>query len=88
MITMTVAEALAIQAKQIDHYAANYPGVAAVVAAHTDTSKLDPETSYDVTVINRHIPRGGAIEALLVNCAKFEGYDAEGLARYSNVVLG
>jgi hypothetical protein len=64
-ITMTVDEALAIQAKQLKHYAANYPHVVELVRAATDLSKLSRQEEYPVSYLNRFIPRGGKIEDLL-----------------------
>lgn len=65
MITMTKAEALARQAKQVAAYSFRHPKVAEIVAAHTSAGALVDGVEYDVTVINRHIPRGGQIESLL-----------------------
>jgi len=65
MLKMTVAQALAVQAKQVAHYSQNYSQCAALVAAATDTTGLDADVEYDMVVINRHVPRGHAIEVLL-----------------------
>lgn len=65
MIKLTKAEALRIQAEQVAYYSAIYgPQVADLVAAATTADAL-PDGEHDVVVINRHIPRGGAIEALI-----------------------
>lgn len=68
MITMTVAEALEKQAEQIEWYAKawNMPvdKVRSVVAEKTTAYKLNSTCGYDIVTINRHIPRGAAIEAL------------------------
>lgn len=65
MITMTVAEALAVQAKQIAFYEERYPGLAEIVKAQTTAEALDPTVAHDMVVINRHIPRGGKIEKII-----------------------
>lgn len=66
-MTMTKAEALAIQAKQLDHYAPdpNHP-LRAAVAAKTTADALDDEP-YSVVDINRHIPRGGELEYIMAD---------------------
>ena len=67
MFTLTKAEALAIQAKQVDHYAAIYgDDIREWVAARTHAERLEDGVTYPVVEINRAIPRGGAIEALLI----------------------
>lgn len=66
MITMTKAEALAKQAEQIEWYANMWGDqVRSVVAAATTADALEDGKAYPVTVINRHIPRGAAIEMLM-----------------------
>jgi hypothetical protein len=65
MIMMTPAKALEVQARQVAHYSARYPQVAALVAAATNVSGLEMDKEYDVATLNRHIPRGGKIEDLL-----------------------
>ena len=70
MFRMTKAQALAIQAEHVAHYSKSYPNVGALVAAATTADAL-PDGEHDVVVINRHIPRGGAIEALIPEiCAR------------------
>lgn len=65
-ITLTKAEALRIQAEQIDWYAALYGArVRTLVAAATQAERLDDGQAYDVVEVNRCIPRGGAIEHLI-----------------------
>lgn len=63
---MTKAQALAIQAEQVEWYGRTYgvERVRALVAA-ADTSHLLPDGEHDVVTINRHIPRGGALEWLI-----------------------
>ena len=66
MITMTKAQALAKQAEQVAHYSAIYGSqVADLVAQATSADALEDGVEYPVHLINRHIPRGGAIEALI-----------------------
>jgi hypothetical protein len=64
MITLTKAQALAIQAMHIAHYAPLCPDLAAKVAAITKADQLKDDVEYDIITINRHIPRGSAIEHL------------------------
>jgi hypothetical protein len=63
--TMTKAEALEIQERHIKHYGKWFgeERVRARVAAATRADEL-PDGEHPVAVINRHIPRGGAIEAM------------------------
>lgn len=63
-ITMTKAQALAKQAEQVAYYARHCPDIAARVAAATTADALQDGVEYDVGTINRHIPRGAAIERL------------------------
>lgn len=63
-ITMTKAQALEIQARQVEHYSFVCPDIAAKVAAITTADELEDGVAYPVAVINKHIPRGGAIEGL------------------------
>ena len=64
-VKLTKQEALKIQAEQIAHYGARFPQTAEIVAAHTQADKLQDGVEYSVIEINRYIPRGEAIEALL-----------------------
>lgn len=65
-ITMTKADALAKQAEQVEHYAKMWGDeVREVVARATTAEALDDGIAYDIVTINRHIPRGGAIEMLM-----------------------
>lgn len=64
MITLTKSDALAIQARQVAHYAHLCPGLAAKVAALTTADLLEDGVPYDIVTINTHIPRGSAIEHL------------------------
>ena len=71
-ITMTKAQALAKQAEQIEWYASRWgDDVRTVVANATNADALDDDVDYDVVTINRHIPRGGAIEALMGRAQHF-----------------
>jgi len=64
-MTMTKEEALKIQAEHVAWYAPKFSGnLAEVVASLTTADQLEPGVQYPVTVINQHIPRGGAIETL------------------------
>ena len=67
MFTITKSNALRIQAEHVAWYGKLYPeiAVAEIVAAHTTADALDGEGPHDVVVVNRHIPRGGAIEMLI-----------------------
>lgn len=64
MTTYTKAVMLAIQAKQVAHYAPCCPDLAAKVAAITTADLLEDGVPYDIATINIHIPRGQAIEHL------------------------
>jgi hypothetical protein len=66
MFKMTKADALARQATQVDHYAALYGDwVRAAVAEATRAAMLPDDGLIDVVEVNRYIPRGGAIEAII-----------------------
>ena len=65
-ITMTKAEALAKQAEQVEWYAKSWGDeVRSVVAKATTADALEDGKAYDIVTINRHIPRGAAIESLM-----------------------
>lgn len=65
MFKLTKAEALSIQAKQLDHFAAQYGDwIRDAVAKETHADML-PDEATDVVEVNRHIPRGGSIESLI-----------------------
>ena len=64
-IKMTKEEALRIQAEQVEWYGRNRPSLAYLVSANTTASKLEGGKLYDLFTINKHIPRGGAIEGLI-----------------------
>jgi hypothetical protein len=68
MITLTKAEALHIQAEHIAHYGTYYGAerVRAIVKAATRPELLPDSGKIDVVEVNRAIPRGGAIESLLI----------------------
>lgn len=64
-IRMDKATALRIQAEQVAWYARVYgPQVRQQVAAATTADQLEDGVLYSVVKINRHIPRGGAIETI------------------------
>lgn len=66
MFTMTKSDALARQASQVEHYAAYYgEWVRETVAAVTHADNLPDDGEISVIEVNRHIPRGGAIESLI-----------------------
>lgn len=65
MFKITKEQALEIQAEQLAFYEPNFPGITEKIKALTTAEQLEPDTLYDIATINRHIPRGGRIEALL-----------------------
>lgn len=74
-VMMTKAQALAIQRVQVDHYAKHYgEHVRALVAAATSADALQDGVEYPSWEINRHIPRGGAIESLIPEKRKAEDW--------------
>lgn len=74
-VMMTKAQALEIQAKQLDHYAKYYgEHIRALVAAATTADQLEDGVEYPSWTINRHIPRGGAIEFLIPEKRTAEGW--------------
>ena len=69
-LQLTKAEALAIQARQLDHYAATYGDeIRSRVAAITHAEMLDDEP-HPTWEVHRHIPYGGKIEAILIEMGK------------------
>jgi hypothetical protein len=62
--TLTVEDALRIQAEQCAFYEAVFPGVTAMVSERTDASRFEPGVAYPVIEVNRCIPRGGMIERI------------------------
>lgn len=67
MQTLTKAHALAIQAEQVNFYAGRHgEWLRAAVAAETTADQLPDEGAIDVVTVNRHIPRGGAIESIIL----------------------
>ena len=66
VFTMTKAEALSVQAAQIDYYAGVFgEGVRDIVAAATRADEIANGT-HTVLELNRVIPRGGRIEQLIL----------------------
>ena len=63
-ITMTKARALEIQRQHVAHYENLRADLAQVVAAATTADQLLDGVEYPAQVINKHIPRGGCIEAM------------------------
>lgn len=65
MYKMTKAEALDIQARQVEHYATHHgEWVRGAVAAATQAEAL-ADGEHAIAEINRHIPRGAAIELII-----------------------
>jgi len=64
---MTKAEALHVQAQQVEWYARLYPDidVAGIVARATAADQLNDGEEHPMTEINKYIPRGGWIEMLI-----------------------
>lgn len=65
MFKMTVEEALERQEAQLAYYERLHPGITEKIKAQTTAHELEPGKLYDVFIINRHVPRGGAIESAL-----------------------
>ena len=72
---MTKDEALKIQSEQIAYYSQWVPDLATHVAAITNADALEDGEDYPVYEINRYIPRGVAIEKIVMAHSK---------ARFSN----
>jgi hypothetical protein len=66
---MTLADALARQASQIEWYGHRYPGgtdaLRSRMASLTHTDGLDLTAMRDITAVNRLVPRGWDIEQML-----------------------
>ena len=69
LIKMTLQEALDIQREQIEHYGHLHPqgvaGLSKVMAARTNVEGMDLTAMRDLAEVNRHVPRGAAIEYIL-----------------------
>ena len=78
MITMTKSEALDIQARLVALYAPLCANLADKVAAITTSDALKDGVAYDTSTINKHIPRGSAIEHICGG--DFGGYGNDLLA--------
>ncbi|OUI87896.1 hypothetical protein HK19_01010 [Acetobacter persici] len=79
-IMITKEEALAVQARQIEHYASIYgEWLREAVAKATTAGALESGVEYDMVTINRHIPRGGQIEALIPEKVEAERRIKEGM---------
>lgn len=63
-ITLTKDKALEIQRKHVEHYKHLRADLPEVVAAATTADQLLDGVEYPVQIINKHIPRGGVIEAM------------------------
>jgi len=67
-ITLTLRKALEIQAKQLDSYCTDKPygeAIRAKIAERTNVEGLDLDEELPAHIVNRHVPRGGAIEVLV-----------------------
>ena len=64
MFKLTPRKALEIQARQCANLEPHHPGITELVRQRTNTDGLDMDVQYDVIEINKHIPRGGAIERI------------------------
>jgi hypothetical protein len=62
---MSKADAMRIQAEQIEHYARCYGSHVRELVAAATTAHLLADGEHDMAMINRHIPRGGSIEWLI-----------------------
>lgn len=60
-IKLSARRALAIQASQLEHHS---EAIRANIAEQTNVEGLDLDEELPVHIINRHVPRGGAIEVL------------------------
>lgn len=58
MITMTLREALNIQAKQITYYSTRFPSMKKAAEKATKVDGFDLDAVMDVTVVNDMVPRG------------------------------
>lgn len=68
--TMTRADALRIQAEQVDHYAKQHGEFVRELVASATTADALEDKAHPVRVINEHIPRGGAIEDLIARAKR------------------
>ena len=68
-IRMTLQEALDIQRRHIQHYGHLHPqgvaGLSKVMAARTNVEGMDLTAMRGLAEVNRHVPRGAAIEYIL-----------------------
>lgn len=64
-ITLTREEALRIQGEQVAHYVALHGEWVRAVVAKVTTAEALGDGPHEVFIVNRHIPRGGALEALI-----------------------
>ena len=61
---MTKEKALRIQSEQIAYYSQWVPNLSELVAKVTRADELD-DGEHEVYIINKYIPRGGAIENIV-----------------------
>ena len=59
---MTLREALAIQAKHIEHYGTFRPDLPLLVQAATNVYGCDLDAEMDIVEVNQRVPRGAQIE--------------------------
>jgi hypothetical protein len=64
-ITLTREEALRIQSEQVERYVGLYGEWVRDVVAEATTADALADGPHEVFIVNRHIPRGGALEALI-----------------------
>lgn len=62
MITMSLREALAIQARQVEHYKRHRADLAEHMASITHVDGLDLDQPRPVIEVNQYVPRGEDIE--------------------------
>ena len=58
MITMTLREALNIQAEQIAFYSSRFPSIKEAAEKVTNTAGFDLDAAMDVASVNELVPRG------------------------------
>ena len=69
-ITLTRDEALRIQSEQVDHYVALHGEWVRAAVAEATTAEALADGPHEVFIVNRHIPRGASLEALIAGKQK------------------
>lgn len=67
-ITLTLRKALEVQATQLNFYCTDKPyadEIRAKIASQTNVEGLDLDLELSAHIVNRYVPRGGAIEGLV-----------------------